>query len=108
LARGCGHSAGGRLPAGIDGLARAVEYLGLRFGLWIEPEMVNEDSELFRAHPDWAVGIPGRPRTESRHQLVLDLSRPEVVDHLVGVLTDLLRSAPISYVKWDFNRFLTE
>ena len=82
--------------------------MGIGFGLWIEPEMVNEDSDLFRAHPDWAVGIPGRPRTESRHQLVLDLSRPEVVDHLVEVLTDLLRSAPIAYVKWDFNRFLTE
>jgi alpha-galactosidase len=97
-----------KLPNGIDGLARAVEALGIRFGLWIEPEMVNEDSDLFRAHPDWAVGIPGRPRTESRYQLVLDLSRPEVVDHLVEVLTDLLGSAPISYVKWDFNRFVTE
>jgi alpha-galactosidase len=97
-----------KLPAGLDGLARAVEDLGIRFGLWIEPEMVNEDSELFRAHPDWAVGVPGRSRTQSRNQLVLDVSRPEVVDHLVEVLIELLRSAPISYVKWDFNRWLTE
>ncbi|HET7725802.1 MAG TPA: alpha-galactosidase [Candidatus Limnocylindrales bacterium] len=97
-----------KLPNGIDGLARAVEALGLRFGLWIEPEMVNERSELYRAHPDWVIGVPGRERTTSRHQLMLDLSRSEVVDHLEGVLAELLDSAPISYVKWDFNRFMTE
>jgi alpha-galactosidase len=97
-----------KLPGGIDGLAAKVEALGLRFGLWIEPEMVSARSRLFEAHPDWAVGIPGRPRTESRNQLVLDLSRPEIVDHLTGVLSDLLSSAPISYVKWDMNRTITE
>jgi len=97
-----------KLPAGLDGLARAVEDLGLRFGLWIEPEMVNEQSDLYRAHPDWAIGVPGRERTTSRTQLMLDLSRPEVVDHLDRVLSELLASAPISYVKWDFNRFVTE
>ena len=68
--------------------------LGLTFGLWIEPEMVSERSELFAAHPDWAVGVPGRPRTESRQQLVLDMSRPEVVDHLFDVLSEVLSSAP--------------
>ncbi|HXG40647.1 MAG TPA: alpha-galactosidase, partial [Candidatus Limnocylindrales bacterium] len=97
-----------KLPSGLDGLARAVEALGLRFGLWVEPEMVSERSELFRAHPDWAIGVPGRPRTPSRYQYVLDLSRPEVVDHLARVLGELLRSAPISYVKWDMNRNITE
>ena len=97
-----------KLPNGIDALARAVEATGVRFGLWIEPEMVSEDSDLFRAHPDWAVGIPGRPRTPSRQQLLLDLARPEVVDHLVTVLSELLGSAPISYIKWDFNRYVTE
>ena len=97
-----------KLPAGIDGLARKVEALGLRFGLWIEPEMVSERSRLFEAHPDWAVGIPGRPWTESRQQFVLDLSRPAIVDHLFGVLSDVLSSAPISYVKWDMNRTITE
>jgi alpha-galactosidase len=97
-----------KLPDGIDGLARAVEAAGVRFGIWIEPEMVSEDSDLFRAHPDWAVGTPGRPRTPSRQQLLLDLTRPEVVDHLAAVLGDLLGSAPISYVKWDFNRYVTE
>ncbi len=71
-----------KLPDGIDGLARSIEALGLMFGLWIEPEMVSERSQLFAAHPDWAIGVPGRKRTESRQQLVLDMGRPEVVDHL--------------------------
>ena len=97
-----------KLPNGIDGLARRIADLGIRFGIWIEPEMVSQRSELFEAHPDWAVGIPGRPRTESRQQLVLDLSRPEVVDHLEAVLSDVLDSGPISYVKWDMNRWMTE
>jgi alpha-galactosidase len=97
-----------KLPNGIDGLSRRIADLGLRFGIWIEPEMVSERSELFAAHPDWAFGVPGRPRTEGRQQLVLDLGRPEVVDHLAGVLSDLLASGPISYVKWDMNRWVTE
>jgi alpha-galactosidase len=97
-----------KLPQGIDHLARAVRDLGLEFGIWIEPEMVSEDSDLYRAHPDWAVGIPGRPRTPSRQQLLLDLARPEVVAHLEDALTELLGTAPISYVKWDFNRYVTE
>jgi alpha-galactosidase len=97
-----------KLPDGLDGLARQVEALGMRFGLWIEPEMVSARSRLFVEHPDWAIGIPGRPRTESRSQLVLDMSRGEIVDHLFGVIGDVLRSAPISYIKWDFNRNITD
>jgi alpha-galactosidase len=97
-----------KLPNGIDGLARKVEALGMRFGLWIEPEMVSRRSELFEAHPDWAIGVPGRERTEGRNQYVLDMGRPEVVDHLFGVLSDLLGHAAISYVKWDMNRSITE
>ncbi len=97
-----------KLPGGLEALVRDVRALGLSFGLWIEPEMVNPDSDLFRAHPDWAIGVAGRPRTESRQQLVLDLSRPEVVDHLTQVLTEVLASAPIDYVKWDMNRNITE
>jgi alpha-galactosidase len=93
---------------GVGGLATKVEALGLKFGIWIEPEMISERSRLFEAHPDWAVGIPGRPRTVSRDQLVLDMSRPDVVDHLFGVLSDILSNAPISYIKWDMNRTLTE
>ena len=97
-----------KLPGGLDGLARRITGLGLGFGLWIEPEMVSERSELFGAHPDWAIGVPGRPRTEGRQQLVLDLGRPEVVDHLEGVLAAVLGSAPITYVKWDMNRWISE
>lgn len=97
-----------KLPNGIDGLARRISDLGIGFGIWIEPEMVSERSDLFAAHPDWAIGIPGRPQTESRQQLVLDLTRPEVVDHLEAVLSDVLGSGPITYVKWDMNRWMTE
>jgi alpha-galactosidase len=97
-----------KLPDGVDGVARRITELGIGFGLWIEPEMVSQRSQLFEAHPDWAIGIPGRARTESRQQLVLDMSRPEVVDHLTAVLTEVLGGAPISYVKWDMNRNITE
>ena len=97
-----------KLPQGIDGLARAVRAQGLLFGLWIEPEMVSPDSDLFRAHPDWAIGVPGRRRTESRQQLVLDFANPAVVDHVAGAIGDVIASAPIDYVKWDWNRFITE
>ena len=97
-----------KLPGGIEALARDVHALGIDFGLWIEPEMVNADSDLFRAHPDWAIGVPGRERTESRQQLVLDFARPEVVDHIADALIAIFSSAPIDYVKWDMNRFITE
>ncbi|HSK52960.1 MAG TPA: alpha-galactosidase [Clostridia bacterium] len=97
-----------KLPDGIDGLARKVTGLGLSFGLWIEPEMVSEESRLFAEHPDWAIGVPWQPRTPSRQQFVLDLSRREVVDHLFAALAEVLGSAPISYVKWDMNRNITE
>jgi len=97
-----------KLPNGIDGLAGKIEAVGMKFGLWIEPEMVSPRSRLFSEHPDWAIGIPGRPRTEGRQQYVLDFSRADVVDHIFGVLGDVLASAPISYVKWDMNRNITE
>ncbi len=97
-----------KLPNGLGPLAAEVEAMGLSFGLWIEPEMVSPRSRLFAEHPDWAIGLPGRPRTESRHQLVLDLSRPEVVDYLEVAIADILSSASIRYVKWDMNRNITE
>jgi alpha-galactosidase len=97
-----------KLPDGIEGIARDVRALGLRFGLWIEPEAVNADSDLFRAHPDWALGVPGRHRTESRHQYLLDMANPAVVDHLEAAFADVLSGAPIDYVKWDWNRPITE
>jgi alpha-galactosidase len=97
-----------KLPNGVEGLARKVEELGLQFGIWIEPEMVSPRSQLFTEHADWAIGVLSRPGTEGRNQLVLDMSRRDVVDHLFGVLSDLLARAPISYVKWDMNRNITE
>jgi alpha-galactosidase len=97
-----------KLREGLEGVASEVHALGMKFGLWIEPEMVNADSDLFRAHPDWAIGIPGRKRTESRQQLVLDFARPEVVDHVADAIIRVLAAAPIDYVKWDWNRFITE
>jgi alpha-galactosidase len=97
-----------KLPHGLDGLARDVKAPGLLFGLWIEPEMVNADSDLFRAHPDWAIGVPGRKRTESRQQLVLDFANPAVVDHIADAIGGVIASAPVDYVKWDWNRFITE
>jgi alpha-galactosidase len=97
-----------KLPHGLDHLARAVQALGMSFGLWIEPEMVSPRSRLFEQHPDWAIGVPGRPLTESRQQLVLDMGNPAVVDHLAAALGDVLGSAPIAYVKWDMNRNITE
>ncbi|MFZ0216123.1 MAG: alpha-galactosidase [Candidatus Dormiibacterota bacterium] len=97
-----------KLPGGLGRLGNRIRALGLDFGIWIEPEMVNRQSRLFSAHPEWVVGVPGRAQTESRNQLVLDLSRPAVVDHLTEVLSHVLRSGPISYVKWDMNRNVTE
>lgn len=97
-----------KLPDGLERLAADVEALGLMFGLWIEPEMVSAASNLFAEHPEWAIGVPGRGRTESRHQLVLDMSRTDVVDHLTDALGDVLASASIGYVKWDMNRNITE
>jgi alpha-galactosidase len=97
-----------KLPGGLQSLASQIEAMGMRFGLWIEPEMISRASKLYEAHPDWEVGIPSRPRTEHRNQYVLDMSRPEVVDYLFGVLSGVLGSASISYVKWDMNRNITE
>ncbi len=96
------------LPNGIRGLSEKVTALGMKFGLWIEPEMVNPDSDLYRAHPDWILRIPGRRETLFRNQCVLDFSRSEVVDHIHGMLAKILRESKISYIKWDMNRSITE
>ena len=97
-----------KLPNGITGLAQKVNEMGLKFGLWFEPEMVSVDSELYRAHPDWCIHVPGRTRTETRNQLTLDLSRKEVCDYIVEAVSKVLDEAPISYVKWDMNRNMSE
>ncbi len=96
------------LPHGVDGLAERIERLGMKFGIWIEPEMVNEDSTLYRSHPDWIISTPNRHKTHGRYQYVLDFSRAEVVDHIYEAIAALLRGADISYVKWDMNRCITE
>ncbi|MDR0644569.1 MAG: alpha-galactosidase [Treponema sp.] len=97
-----------KLPHGIAGLAEKITAMGLKFGLWIEPEMVSEKSHLFEAHPDWAVGVPGRTRTEMRRQFVLDMGRAEIVDYLFEAISSVISGAKISYIKWDMNRFITE
>ncbi|MGJ5830992.1 alpha-galactosidase [Streptomyces ossamyceticus] len=97
-----------RFPEGLKPLADQVHALGMQFGIWVEPEMVNPDSELYRAHPDWAQFQPGRKRTELRNQLVLNLARPDVQEYLWEKLDTLLSGAPIDYVKWDFNRCFTD
>jgi alpha-galactosidase len=94
-----------KYPAGLKPLAQRVNALGMEFGLWVEPEMVNPDSDLYRAHPDWALALPG-DRPTARNQLVLDLRREDVRDYLFGALDTLLREVPIGYLKWDHNRDL--
>jgi alpha-galactosidase len=97
-----------KLPGGLESLVEKVSAGGMLFGLWFEPEMVSPDSELYRQHPCWCLHMPDRPRTKARSQLVLDLSRSEVREAVIKMVSDVLRSAPISYVKWDMNRHMSE
>ena len=96
-----------KLKGGLSYLIDEVKKTGMKFGIWFEPEMISPDSNLYREHPDWAIQIPGRDITQSRAQYVLDLSRPEVVDKVYEMISGILKSADISYVKWDMNRQLT-
>jgi alpha-galactosidase len=97
-----------KLPKGLEDLANRINNLDLQFGLWFEPEMVSPDSDLYRAHPDWCLHVPGRYRTQGRNQLVLDLSREDVCDYIIDSLSKILNSVNISYIKWDMNRNMTE
>lgn len=97
-----------KLPHGITGLAKKIEDMGMKFGLWFEPEMTNKDSDLFRAHPDWILADIRRQYCHSRNQYVLDFSKKEVVDFIYGQMRKILKEAPISYVKWDMNRAFSE
>lgn len=97
-----------KLPSGIEGLAKKVTDMGIDFGLWFEPEMVSPDSDLYRAHPDWAIHQGSLPPALSRNQLVLDLTKTEVQDYIINSVVKILKSAPISYVKWDYNRYITD
>jgi len=93
-----------KFPHGLKPLIDKVHSLGMDFGLWVEPEMVNPDSDLYRAHPDWVLNFPGRPRTEGRNQLVLNLARPDVRAYVYGFLDKLLTENDIAFLKWDYNR----
>lgn len=93
-----------KYPNGLKPLADYVSGLGMEFGLWVEPEMVNPDSELYRTYPEWVLSVAGRPLITSRNQLVLDMQRADVQEYLFGKIAALLRELPISYLKWDHNR----
>ncbi len=97
-----------KLPGGLEALVPRIQAQGMSFGIWIEPEMVNEDSCLYREHPDWALKIPERAPARCRNQFVLDFSRPEVRKHIYTQIKTVLSSADITYVKWDMNRSLTD
>ncbi|HFR3332380.1 TPA: alpha-galactosidase [Streptococcus suis] len=96
-----------KLPNGLNGLAERINELGMKFGLWFEPEMISIDSDLYREHPDWAIHTEGRLPIYSREQLVLDLTKQEVCDYIIDSVSSILESANISYVKWDMNRNIT-
>ena len=98
----------GKLEQGLEGIAQYVHDKGMKFGLWFEPEMISKDSDLHRAHPDWVLSVPGRPRSLSRQQHVLDFSRADVRDHIYQQMTAILDHVPIDYIKWDMNRNMTE
>lgn len=97
-----------KLPEGLSGLAQRINSLDMNFGLWFEPEMVSPNSELYQTHPDWCIHTPGRERTQSRNQLILDMSREEVSNYIIDALSEILTTTAITYVKWDMNRNMTE
>lgn len=97
-----------KLPNGLKSLSEAIHSKGMKFGLWFEPEMISEDSHLYREHPEWAIHTPGRKPSRSRSQLVLDFSRKEVRDNILKQMKAILDEVPIDYIKWDYNRNMTE
>lgn len=97
-----------KLPSGISGIAEKINSEGLQFGLWFEPEMVNPDSELYRKHPEWAISVPNIRAALGRNQYMLDLANDEVCDYIINAVGSILESANITYVKWDYNRMMTD
>ena len=97
-----------KLGGTLGDLIKKINDLGVKFGIWVEPEMISEDSDLYREHPDWALTIPGRNPVHARNQLVLDFSRKEVVDHIFDQICKVLDQGNIEYVKWDMNRSLMD
>lgn len=97
-----------KINGGLKYLVDEVNKIGLKFGIWFEPEMISPDSDLYTAHPDWAIALPNRRPTRSRNQYVLDITRKEVRDYVFGLVSDVLHSANVEYVKWDMNRQLSD
>ncbi len=97
-----------KLPYGLKSLADKVNAQGVDFGIWVEPEMVSVDSDLYRAHPDWAMQIPGKPHTQGRNQRILDLSKKEVQDYIIDSLSTIFDEANVAYCKWDMNRIFSD
>jgi alpha-galactosidase len=97
-----------KIRCGLGKLVEQIKELGMKFGIWFEPEMVSEDSDLYRAHPEWTMQIPGRPAVRSRNQMALDMSRREVQDYLIERINAIIDEADFYYVKWDINRSLAD
>lgn len=97
-----------KLPGGLAGIANEIKKLGIDFGIWVEPEMISVQSELYKKHPEWVMDIPGKPHSEGRNQRVLDLCNKEVQDFIIESMTKVFSSADISYVKWDMNRIISD
>ncbi len=97
-----------KLPGGLKGLCDKIKKEGLLFGIWVEPEMVNTESRLYKDHPEWVLEIPGKPHSEGRNQRILDLTQKDVQDFIIEKMTEVFSSADISYVKWDMNRTFTD
>lgn len=97
-----------KLPDGVSGLCKKINDLGLSFGIWVEPEMINVESNLYKKHQDWTMDIPGKNHAEGRNQRMLDLANPEVVDYMIASMSNLFASANIAYVKWDMNRIVSD
>ena len=97
-----------KLPGGVKRLSDRIHGMGMGFGIWVEPEMVSEDSDLYRAHPEWAMRIPGKPHSTGRNQMILDLANPEVCRYITDTLSKLFEDGCIDYVKWDMNRTMSD
>ncbi len=97
-----------KLPNGISGLAKKINDLNMKFGLWFEPEMVNKDSDLYRKHPEWTLKTPNRNSCHGRNQYVLDFSNPKVVEYIYEMMAKVIEEGQISYIKWDMNRCMSE
>ena len=97
-----------KLPDGLGGLSAKIHAMGMKFGIWVEPEMISEDSKLYREHPEYAVQIPGKAHAEGRNQLLLDLTQPEVQNRILADMSDVFTRGQVDYVKWDMNRHLSD